>query len=859
MPQKVLKFTGINRVANEFQNSGACEELINLRSTQGGNIRTVKNKVPILTDVPYELIYEHAWGEYVKYIAVRSDCKVVSVDIETKKETVLTDQFTSNDIEISSAGNVLTLYSKADEKILVYKYENDAYESYEVDLPIISDVRVTYEYNNDTELPPHFKATSSVENVGLNVTACNRLADEAIQKAVTGFYATYPRGLCGTVLIGCTYELKDGTEIWSTAFTVADITRFENYVAPELVQIGQINSLIQIGATVSGAKEISFQFSYVNDESDFPKLDNIKRFNIYATRPVFKYEADVSINFDNNTDTGLFNYGLKENKLSKLELSKQLMYYQGSFTPDESSITTLNFGKSQAGEALMPVTAGCINRIGPSKSYNNRFHFYDSSKYHIIQNPTVSSSFSISNGSQMTYLPENSDKYSRWIAYVKINNKWILINRQYFISQTIPCDFVYPMADVEELAFVKGNLNAYGYLVVPYSEMFYVDLKSSEAYNYSYAFDVTPRIVSAEQFGMDMMKANQHFDTIGEYTSEVLMEKEENVINVSAPLNPNAFQVENSYSFGGNIIDMATSYIPVSSTQIGQYPLTVFTSNGIFIMEQGNGTTLYDSIVPILPNRIEGKVGVTPYGTFFVSSRNLYMLIGREAIHVSGILNGQRELMVRGTQAYQQLYCSGTNGFHNYTDDISGMDFEDFITNTRFSYDQFNNELIVSSNDEQVKYSYVFNLATKSYHKIPKKYRTSQNGAKYAIEESINGRDVVDIHSEQDSDNQPVFLQSRPLSLEVLYTHIQRLLLFADAELTPEQNLTISVFASDNLHDWKCIITSQKRNTILRQIRTNKAAKSYREYIIVISGVVDTNTDISDIIADYTIVQRRLG
>ena len=97
------------------------------------------------------------------------------------------------------------------------------------------------------------------------------------------------------------------------------------------------------------------------------------------------------------------------------------------------------------------------------------------------------------------------------------------------------------------------------------------------------------------------------------------------------------------------------------------------------------------------------------------------------------------------------------------------------------------------------------------------------------------------------------------MSFEVAFTHIQRLLLLADAKLEKSQNLCFSVFASDNLYDWKCIISAQKQNTILRQIRTNRAAKSYRDYVILITGTVDTDTDISDIIADYTIVNRRLG
>ena len=106
----------------------------------------------------------------------------------------------------------------------------------------------------------------------------------------------------------------------------------------------------------------------------------------------------------------------------------------------------------------------------------------------------------------------------------------------------------------------------------------------------------------------------------------------------------------------------------------------------------------------------------------------------------------------------------------------------------------------------------------------------------------------------------PVLLQSRPMQFEPFFTHLQRLILLTDTKLEGDvQNLCLSVFGSDDLSNWKCIISAQKANTVLRQIRTNKAPKSYRDYVILITGYVGTDTDISDIIADYTVVQRRLG
>jgi hypothetical protein len=58
MPQKVLKFAGINMKVDEFQSSGACEELINLRPSNSG-CRVIKQKELLKTGIQYDLIYEH--------------------------------------------------------------------------------------------------------------------------------------------------------------------------------------------------------------------------------------------------------------------------------------------------------------------------------------------------------------------------------------------------------------------------------------------------------------------------------------------------------------------------------------------------------------------------------------------------------------------------------------------------------------------------------------------------------------------------------------------------------------------------------------------------------------------------------
>ena len=829
MPQKVLKFTGINRAISEFQTSGECEELINLRPEVGGGYSVIKTKNIYKTGVSYDMIYEHSFGNTTNLV-VSTNGVVWWLKDKNNLGEITSDFAQKNGVSISSAGNVLVIYCEEEDRQVVFKFENDEYVSYDFAPKRITNVEIAYAAGTEFYTAVADDSSSAALNA-------------ALQKAASGFNQKYSNGLCGYSIVGCSYELEDGQELWSTAFVVANAEITEGYQQPQIDESAKT-------ATVFGARKIYLCLSF----ADMP-YSGIKKINVYATRPVFPY-------FVENLTSSSFK--ISKQSLEEMNLGGQIMYYQGSIDPSETSVRLLlKFNSEQAGEDIMKVMSGCIYRTGQMVSYNNRFHFYNSTAKHTLQFPSVS------RDSQLFYIMggevfkdavenDNGDIAPYWISYVKINNEWKLIDKVYRFFEEDINDFIYPMAGVKRLAFVKAAMTGSS-LSVPFKEMFYVDLKDSAAYNYSYAFEVTPVIARDEEIDL----FHDHMSAAGQiwgngFDASVTWKKEENAVNVSSPFNPFVFPVEYSYSFGGEIRDITTAYLPISSTQVGQYPLIVFTSNGIYALEQGNGEVLYGNVVPLQPHVINGRAKATPYGTFFVSSKNLYLLSGRNAVDVSRPLMGKPESSPKALKTYKALCCSSDNDLYDFTDALSVFSFEYIISDVSFVYDQLQNELYISSNKESVKYSYVLNLATNLFHKVPFKFIGSRISSRYALR-LTNQTDVVDLFEEYDTARQPILLHSRPMSLEVFYTHIQRIMMLIDTSVVDEQYLFLSVFGSNNLSKWECIISSQKRDAVLRQIRTNKAARSYKDYVILINGAVSTDTNISDIIADYTIVDRRLG
>lgn len=808
MPQKVLKFTGINRRVNEFQAAGACEELINIRPTAVG-AQIVKNKKIVNGSAnAYKAITEHKFGSISNFIATTSDSVIwVEPSSVTVKQTLLS----SVDVKsVTCAGNIIVI-TNSDNSQSVFRFKDNTYEPFVATVPSV-ELSVDLTGFSVSALG----SRDSVDDIGVS--------RNALSAAMSQFYKAYPHGLAGPIVVGCTFELEDGSEVWSTGFSIIDPTKDNRF---------QSIKNTSTGITVYGAKEARLSFNIQN----YSNTTEIKNIKFYSSLPQTPYEIDTT---DSTT------YYAKKIGNKEINLGAQTMYLQKVMSYRQSGDFLLNTETNLAGNELMPVTAGAISRSGDVISYNNRFHYYNSDVMHTLQKPSYGMHSNIELPSANNYIEIRDAK-----LYVVIDNgkeKKIVCDSNtikvqigsYAGAEQKTLDLVYPLAGIKEgyLRTYKSNGTSVWYKI---------EFNDSEAYNYSCALDV---------FLSTPCDAPDITGFIEIHGQSVYLREETNAINVSAQFNPYVFPVSNSYSFGGKILDVVTSYLPISSTQIGQYPITVFTDNGIFALEQSNSNVLYGNVVPLQPMVIDGQAKATPHGIFFFSSKNLYVLVGRDAADVSAQLNGKRDEQIRSNQSYNTVVTS----LYGKPQSLSAMDFEQFAEGATLTYDQLRNELYISNEGKSTNscYSYVFNLDTKVFHKVDKYYLQDKNSYRYALEHVYTIRRVVDLHSE-DSTVTNIFLQSRPFSLELLYTHIQRLILYVDANLAGHHYLGFTVFGSDNLHDWKSIISAQRKGGTFRQIRTNKAPKSYKDYVIIISGLVSADTDLSDIIADYTVVSRRLG
>jgi hypothetical protein len=75
-----------------------------------------------------------------------------------------------------------------------------------------------------------------------------------------------------------------------------------------------------------------------------------------------------------------------------------------------------------------------------------------------------------------------------------------------------------------------------------------------------------------------------------------------------------------------------------------------------------------------------------------------------------------------------------------------------------------------------------------------------------------------------------VHLHTRPMFLgdKNTYKTIRSAMLNCMSQLIGNQNLSMYIYASDNLIDWKCISAGQRQNCNISQLTTNRSAKAYK-------------------------------
>lgn len=188
-----------------------------------------------------------------------------------------------------------------------------------------------------------------------------------------------------------------------------------------------------------------------------------------------------------------------------------------------------------------------------------------------------------------------------------------------------------------------------------------------------------------------------------------------NKIYESEEANPFVFPLDGRHTFTGKVLGVAVATTALSTGQFGQFPLYVFTDDGIWALETGNDGSFVTS-KPVSRDVCINPDSITTIdnAVVFVTEKGVMMISGSQVANLSENMNGKHFHLEEESGEYNLISDSDWSGLlPSISDDTHFMAFmrEAFIV-----YDYTGNRLVFFKPDEV--YQYVYYLKTATWHKM---------------------------------------------------------------------------------------------------------------------------------------------
>jgi len=703
-----LEFKGIVRATSAQNNSdGNCEEIINMRFN-AGTWNVVGKKRVLLEDMKYENVYVHKYSGFENYIGIKNG-KVIWFAALVDDSVIYKDQeicSVTGDISLNQINNILLV--RDDSSILKAIFVDNSYKSIFVDLvdaPVVTFNFEKFESTSagGTELGFH----SVIGPYDYKSSDGYKAFQDSLAAALNAYKASRPNYEEGRVLVCTSYTLFDGSETKispcycielggdSYKSDIVHLLQFENndYFIEEKNDLGEVTK-------VKFCIELSdlnlYKLYLTPGKIDDKYKDIVSKVNVYVSAPFSFYDInDVVVPFDALHVSVVF----KERKLSYSDVEKVLFYKVASWSRDDYSSIPVDFEKLTTYNRMPVDVSGWIRTTGKMFVYNNRLHLF-CTKNSFVESRILGYSYSFAD---MNLLPSGYDPRSTTVfVYLKINGKDVITKYDFRGAYVdgklrLPKVLTFPDSRAYKMVFCDGS-----------GKSFSAELTDMQSYNISYCVleDVFVEMVTTDS------------PVVSNF-----WEDNTNLI-VSSLNNPYYFPPEYSYLMPGEIINLAISADQISQSQIGQYPLYVFTTEGIYALQSGSGNVLYSNVIPISMEVAvkESNVFQTRNGIIFVTDAGLKLISGQSVVNLSEPLNGLPDTSIRKSKQYMRAVTHART--FDISAEVSQVDFRKYIRKAVIGYDITHDELIVSNSE--YKYSYVYSFENKMWHKITQVFYSFQ-------------------------------------------------------------------------------------------------------------------------------------
>ena len=728
-----IQLRGISRTPSDrMSEDGGLSESLNMyldtaESAPAIVPEDVTEKLGLPADLEAERIFIHKTANYENYLIISTE------GLSYKGQEILKKEAGEN-IIITQMGNTLVVTSNlVDNRFYLYKeYEDIYYNVSDIKVPRILFTKESYS-GDDVELIPtdgttpirSYKKSTQYNATGLDWSSYKEDGQNAAQGprnvlqeademrlSILGRnkklgYLTYP------VFVVPTLVLYDGS-------TISGIpTLFADELKEEIYELGfQRPAVGENYITVKTTSLYRVLAKFYKD--DFFKLDRniVKGLDIYMSDQVALASDYMRLEYD---DTYPYDHkwGNFTDKEGALLAGSSLFFKVKSFkwedfdrglSKDASHDICANFDftnlidSTQLGkETINTWEANLSNASAKAVNYNQKVVFFDTRVSHIpyLANNNLRQLGSVTKEQKKIIFEDHSEIFIKDLDGQNVFTKEYLSSINDNITTPSDVFLILPLS-------AKRIQTQWTEIVTD------PDTQDKEEWTFFSEGETVPHPFLPMVY---VYKGGKNSSTVvGSKmtdTEDYRINSKENELSITKIENP--FQVETKHTFQSKITGIAIATTALSQGQFGQFPLYVFTEDGIWAME----TAADGSFVSQKP--LSREVCINPdsicsidNAVVFVTDKAVMMIQGSQVMNISPYMNGRH--YTPNDSALNLI--RNQEGFDTLIEPIKDDDpFMSFMKDAKVAYDYTGQRLIFISPSNK-GFQYVYKIDTKTWHKV---------------------------------------------------------------------------------------------------------------------------------------------
>lgn len=330
-----------------------------------------------------------------------------------------------------------------------------------------------------------------------------------------------------------------------------------------------------------------------------------------------------------------------------------------------------------------------------------------------------------------------------------------------------------------------------------------------------------------------------------------IREEQPNVLKVSAVDNPFYYPTAQTYKFEGNIEGLASNAEAISTGQFGQYPLFVFTTEGIWAMAvDASGQGAYVSQSPFSREVCSGAVCPVSGGIVFTTARGVMAISGGQVTELSAPLDGLEGQMLENSDALMTAIFGKAGKDKDRTN--TPVPIRVYLDGAKLAYNYLHNEVILSNT--AYRYSYVYSLANQEWSMIDVTFDVTTN--KYPELVVYNNSTTKRITFNDGNEANAVVAITRPVKVDTLdFKRLRQ----AALRCTFEGGLNFYVLGSNDGASFVCItgkeypsVNGNEPTDVTRRdlITSMSRSKQYKYIAIAVAGNMKGRVSLTEMLVE---------